>query len=303
MAGHDTQPPRIGVNPVIWSNDDLPILGDHISLERCLAEARAAGYAGIELGHKFPRESEPLRALLEEHELELVSGWYGGRLLERGVEAELEAARGQVELLRALGCGVFIYAEVSGCVHGTRGQPIEARRRLAAADLPEFGVALTAFAEALRARGLDLAYHHHMGTVIQTIDELRALVGVTGDDVGLTLDTGHVAFAGGEPGVIARELAPRVRHVHLKDVRDTVLRAVASGPASYLDAIVDGVFTVPGDGNLDFRPVLEALKAAQYSGWLVVEADQDPSLAEPAEFARRGATHVRQLAAEAGWFG
>ncbi|MEL6190344.1 MAG: TIM barrel protein, partial [Myxococcota bacterium] len=155
----------------------------------------------------------------------------------------------------------------------------------------------------LRSRGLALAYHHHMGTVVQTLDELRALLSVTGDDVGLTLDTGHLAFAGANPGVIAQELVDRVRHVHLKDVRETVLRAVAQGPASYLDAIVDGVFTVPGDGDLDFRPVLEALAGAQYRGWLVVEADQDPSLAEPAEFARRGAEHVRRLAGAVGLAG
>ncbi|MEL6186421.1 MAG: myo-inosose-2 dehydratase, partial [Myxococcota bacterium] len=146
MFGVELQHPRIGVNPVIWSNDDLPALGDHISLERCLSEARAAGYAGIELGHKFPRTADVLGPLLEDHDLALVSGWYGGRLLERGVEAELEAAEPQVELLSALGCEVLIYAEVSGCVHGTRGQPIEARRRLSAEDLPAFGVALTAFA-------------------------------------------------------------------------------------------------------------------------------------------------------------
>lgn len=272
----------------MWSNDDLPALGDDISLERCLFEARAAGFAGIELGHKFPRDPETLRARLGPHQLQLVSGWYGGRILERGAEAELRAAEAQIELLCRMGCETFIYAEVSGCVHGVRGQPLETRRRLASTDYADFGRELTAFAEGLRARGLSIAYHHHMGTVIQTIPELERLLAATGDVVGVTLDTGHVAFAGGEPAAVIRALGGRLRHLHLKDVRPTVIHAVSSGPSSYLDAIVDGVFTVPGDGALDFGPVVRALLDVDYRGWWVVEADQDPALADPGRFARMG---------------
>lgn len=291
---------RIGVNPVVWSNDDLPVLGDRNSLERCLREAREAGYAGVELGHKFPRDPADLRPLLDRHGLALVSGWYGGRLLERSPEAELDAAAAQVGLLEAMGCDVFIYAEAAGCVHGVRGRPLEARRRLDRSELAAFGGALTAFAEGLKARGLLLAYHHHMGTVIQTMEELEALIACTGDDVGLTLDTGHVAFAGGDPGLVARRFLARIRHVHLKDVRRTVIAAAESGPSSYLDAIVDGVFTVPGDGDLDFAPVLSALRDGGYAGWLVVEADQDPTYAEPLRFARMGHAHVRAVASSVG---
>jgi inosose dehydratase len=289
------------VNPVIWSNDDLPALGDDISVDRCLREARAAGYAGIELGHKLPRDAEALRALLAPRGLELISGWYGGRVSERGAARELEAAEAQVDLLRAFGCEVLVYAEVAGCVHGTMGQPIEARRCLAPSALVDFGRELTAFAEALRGRGLDLAYHHHMGTIIQTGDELERLLASTGDVVGLTVDTGHLAFAGADPGEIVRRFGPRVKHVHLKDVRGSVLASVTRGAGSYLDAIVAGVFTVPGDGDLDFRPILEALRDAEYAGWLVVEADQDPARADPAVFARMGAEHVRRLAADVGF--
>lgn len=291
---------RLGVNPVVWTNDDLPALGDDISLERCLSEARAAGYAGIELGHKFPRDAHLLRGLLGAHGLVLVSGWYGGRILERGARGELAAAEEQIELLRSLGSSVLIYAEVSGCVHGARGRPIEARRHLERQDLEALGQELNAFAEGLSERGLELAYHHHMGTVIQTMDELERLLEVTGESVGLCLDTGHIAFAGGVPEEVARRFGARVRHVHLKDVRRNVVRAAASGPSSYLDAIVGGVFTVPGDGDLDFVPVLEALRDGGYAGWLVVEADQDPRLAEPARFARMGAAHVRRLAEQVG---
>lgn len=290
----------LGVNPVIWTNDDMPTLGDHNSLERCLREARDAGYVGIELGHKFPRDPEVLGGLLREHNLSLISGWYGGRLLDRGFEAELEAASDQIDLLVSLGCQVLVYAEVSGCVHGVRWQPLEARGRIHPDDFPSFGYELTAFAEAVRARGLSLAYHHHMGTVVQTLDELDLLLKSSGSDVGLTLDTGHIAFAGGDPAAVIREAGQRLFHVHLKDVRNSVLKAVASGPSSYLDAIVDGVFTVPGDGDLEFEPVMNALRDVDYRGWLVVEADQDPAFAEPAQFARMGADHIRSLAGKVG---
>lgn len=290
----------LGINPVVWTNDDLPTLGDENSLERCLREARAAGYAGIELGHKFPRDPEVLAELLGRHRMRLVSGWYGGRLLERSVEAELSAAEEQVELLIALGCTVFIYAEVAGCVHGVRGQPLEARRRLDPSELERFGKGLSGFAEALGRRGLLLAYHHHMGTVVQTRLELEGLLEHTSDAVGLTLDTGHLAFAGADPASVTRRWGHRVRHVHLKDVRRTVLQAASRQPCSYLDAIVDGVFTVPGDGDLDFGPVLRALAEAGYDGWLVVEADQDPSVAEPALFAKMGRDHVAEVAEAVG---
>ncbi len=291
---------RIGVNPVIWTNDDLPCLGGHISVDRCLSEARAAGYAGIELGHKLPRDAALLRALLEAHDLELIGGWYGGRLLDRSVEEELVAAGPQLELLAELGSGVLVYAEVTGGVQGDRKLGIEARRRLGESEWGPFGRRLTAFAERARARGVSLAYHQHMGTVVETAEELDALVEATGDVVGLTLDTGHIAFSGAEPAAVVARLGSRIRHVHLKDVRKSVLSAVAQGPASYLDAIVDGVFTVPGDGDLDFSLVLAALRDVHYGGWLVVEADQDPAIAEPALFARKGADHVRSAAAAVG---
>lgn len=287
---------RLGVNPVGWSNDDLPALGEHNSLERCLRDAREAGYQGIELGRKFPRDPVVLGQLLERHGIRLVSGWYGGRLLARTPEEELRAAGSHIELLRALGCEVMIYAEVTGSVHGNRTHPLDARLRLEEAGAQRFGAQLSTFADRLSDVGLRLAYHHHMGTVVQTPDEIETLLEVTRPSVGLNLDTGHVAFAGGDPELAARRWGSRVCHVHLKDVRQTVVAAATRRPCAYLDAIVDGVFTVPGDGDISFGPVLRGLKDAGYEGWLVVEADQDPDLAEPALFARMGRQHVEDAA-------
>lgn len=283
---------RLGVNPIMWSNDDLPTLGSENSLEQCLSEAREAGFQGIELGHKFPRDPDVLKALLARYDMELIAGWYGGRLLDRSVDEEWDALQDHLALLQANDSQVFIYAEVSGCVHGVRGQPLEARLRLQEDAFDDFGRRLTDLAERLQARGMSFAYHQHMGTVVQTIDELHLLMKSTADVVGLTLDTGHLVFAGGDPESVIRTYGHRVNHVHLKDVRRTVVRAAFQGPSSYLDAIVDGVFTVPGDGDLQFEGAVSALCAAKYEGWWVIEADQDPALANPGTFARLGADHV-----------
>lgn len=291
---------RIGINPLTWTNDDLPQLGGDTPVEVCLSEARAAGYSGIEMGHKFPRNAVRLRPLLERHGLDLISGWYSAALLERSVEAEIEAVRGHLDLLAAMGCEVMVFAEVTGCVHGDRRAPLSKRPRLSDQQWSTFGTNLTRLAEHLQSRGLRLAYHHHMGTVIETEAEIDQLMLHTGEAVGLLLDTGHLAFADGDPvSVIARH-GPRIVHVHCKDVRTEVLADARQRDRSFLDAVLDGVFTVPGDGSIDFTAVAGALEQARYHGWLVVEAEQDPEVAHPLTYARMGFEHLSRVADQAG---
>jgi inosose dehydratase len=289
---------RLGTNPIAWSNDDMPELGGATPLETCLAEARRAGYEGIELGNKFPREAGALRPILDRHGLALVSGWWSARLLERSVEAELRAIAAHADLLQAMGCKVVIVAETIRGIAGARGTPLSRRPRLADAEWPDFCARLTALAEALQRRGLRLAYHHHMGTVVETDVEVDRLMEGTGDAVGLLLDTGHLAFAGADPSAVARRHRRRIVHVHCKDVRSAVLARARAEDCSFLDSVLAGVFTVPGDGVVDFAPVLKELRG--YSGWLVVEAEQDPEKAHPLTYAAMGARNLRRAAAEAG---
>jgi inosose dehydratase len=288
--------PRIGINPITWTNDDLPGLGDDIPLERCLREARAAGYLGIELGRKFPRDAKLLAPLLEEHGLALVSGWYSIRLLERDVDAEWQAMQPHFELLSALGCEVMVVAEVTGCVHGDRRARLSRRPHLAPQRWPGFGSRLTALAGRMRDHGLRMAYHHHMGTVVQSGADVAALLEHTRDPVGLLLDIGHLTFAGADPLAVVQTAPGRIAHVHCKDVRPAVLARVLNRDASFLDAVVDGVFTVPGDGCIDYAAVLAPLAEQGYAGWWVVEAEQDPVVAEPARYAALGHRHLAALA-------
>jgi myo-inosose-2 dehydratase len=288
---------RFGANPIIWSNDDLRELGADITLETCLSQARAVGFEGMELGHKFPREPRALAEVLGRHQLECISGWYSAGLLERGALEELTRLRPHLELLKAMGSEVLVFAEVTGAVHGDRKRPLSARPVLAARDWRKLGVRLTEVAAATAAEGVRLAYHHHMGTVVQSETDIDALMQATGPEVGLLLDTGHAAFAGADPAALARRHAGRIVHFHAKDVRAAVCAAARAGDWSFLKAVLEGVFTVPGDGSIAFEPVFAALP--DYRGWVVLEAEQDPARADPVRYATLGLTNLRRLTGQA----
>jgi len=279
----------------------MPELGGATPLETCLAQARLAGFAGIELGNKFPREAATLRPILARHGLELASGWYGSRLLERDVDAELTAAAPHLALLSALGCAAVVWCDVSAAVHTNRAVPLSRRPVLAEAELARLAARLGEVARRLAARGLRLAYHHHMGTAIQTGAEIERLLDLTPPELALLLDTGHLSFAGGDPVAMAARHAGRVAHVHAKDIRADVLARARAADMSFLDAVLAGVFTVPGDGCIDYAAVLAPLARAGYAGWLVVEAEQDPATADPLTYARMGHANLSRLARAAGF--
>ena len=309
---------RLGTNPIAWSNDDLRTLGGETPLDTCLAEARLAGFAGIELGHKFPGDAATLRPILARHDLALVSGWYSSNLLKRDAATEWKAMQPHLTLLRAMGCEVLILAETSGAVHGDRAVPLSRRPVMTDADWTLFAARLTSLSGAAQAEGLEIAYHHHMGTVVQTEAEIDRLMAETGSALKLLLDTGHAVFAGADPVALARRHRGRIAHVHCKDVRRAAMESAlwdvpasvplstvppppsAARPAgmSFLDAVVAGVFTVPGDGMVDFPAVLAELPG--YNGWLVVEAEQDPAIAHPLTYARLGHTNLMGFAKRAG---
>jgi len=293
-------PIRIGTNPIAWSNDDMPELGGDTPLETCLAEAREAGFTGIEKGNKFPTDPAALQAVLQRHGLIFVSGWYGAKLRVRDPEQEFRLMRPHFELLQACGCEVVVFAEVHGTVQGRRDTPVADRPVMAEAEWPRYLDRLGRLGDRMAAEGIRIAFHHHMGTVIEQEAEIDRLMADTPESVGLLFDTGHLAFAGADPAAVAAKWAGRINHIHAKDVRPDVLRRVRTERMSFLDAVVAGVYTVPGDGCLDFAAALRPLAAAGYSGWLIVEAEQDPAKATPLPYARKGYTHLRQAAEKAG---
>ncbi len=278
----------------------MPELGGDIPLEVCLAEARAAGFAGIELGGKFPRESRALESVLGGHGLDLVSGWYDGRLLDLGLEAEWQAVAAHLALLRDLGCRHIVYADTSRRSGGDLFAPISQRPVLSAAEWPAYGRSLTALARRMGDFGVGMAFHHHMGTIVETDDEVDRLMAGTEPEVGLLFDSGHSAFSGGDPLALATRHAKRIVHVHCKDTRRDVLDRARATDGSFMQAVLDGVFTVPGDGSIDFMAILRVLRTAGYGGWLVVEAEQDPSKAHPLTYAKLGFANLVRSALQAG---
>jgi inosose dehydratase len=296
-------PIRIGANPIGWSNDDLQEIGGQTPLETCLAEAKEAGFEGMELGHKFPREAGALKAALAPFGMACIGGWHSIALLQRTPQEEFALARAHRDLLKAMGTNVFIVAETSNAIHGDRGKPLSQRPRMAATAWADYGARMTRFADLMKAEGLDLIYHHHMGTIVETQADIDAFMAATGPSVGLLLDTGHATWGGSDPAALAARYRDRIRHVHAKDVRPDIMTKARAGDWSFLDAILGqgtelGIYTVPGDGMVDYPAVFRALTG--YSGWVVVEAEQDPEKAKPLAYAKRGVAHLRGTLREAG---
>lgn len=292
---------RIGINPITWSNDDAPELGGDIPLEVCLSETKLAGYAGTELGGKFPRQSAELKPIMQRHGLAVISGWYDGRCDEKDVGAEMDAIGPHLQLLKDMGATHVVYADTSRGRHGAIWDPISKRPELQAEEWPTYGRKLTQLAERMADFGVRMAFHHHMGTIIETDAEVDLLMKHTGEAVGLLYDTGHSTFSGGDPLQLIKTHVKRVVHVHCKDVRKPVFERARAEDMSFMGAVLEGIFTVPGDGSVDYPSILRVLAETNYSGWLVVEAEQDPGKAHPLTYATMGFKNLSCLAKEAGF--
>jgi inosose dehydratase len=279
---------RIGINPLSWMNDDLPSLGGETPLHVALTEGKKIGYEGFELGNKFPREPQALKTLLAQYDLALVSGWYSGRLAERSAEDEIAAVGPHLDLLAKNGATVMVYGEVADSIQGAPKPLYQRPRFFSDARWEEYARRLDTFAAYTLSRGVRVAYHHHMGAYVETPADVDRLMSLTGDAVGLLFDSGHVTFSGGDPMTMLERYIGRICHVHCKDVRPEIIKMA-------LDAVINGAYTVPGDGAVDFPSIIASLKRHGYRGWLVVEAEQDPVIAPSYEYAEKGFKTLRTL--------
>jgi inosose dehydratase len=290
---------RIGINPISWSNDDLPALGGETPLSTALSEGKEIGYEGFELNGKFPKDAEGVADVLKPYDLALVSGWYSSRLASRSVAEEIEAIAGHVELLKHNGANVLVYGEVADSIQGQRIRLVERPRFHSDSAWQEYADKLTELARFTLSQGVRLAYHHHMGAYVESPEDIDQLMARTGSEVGLLFDSGHCYMGGGDPLQVLRKHIGRVCHVHFKDVRKPVVHLARNNLWSFPDCIVNGTFTVPGDGDIDFAALLDVLIEAGYQGWLVVEAEQDPAVAPSYVYAKKGYETLRNLLAAA----
>ena len=294
---------RIGVNPLSWMNDDLPSLGGETPLETALAEGKEIGYEGFELGNKFPKDGPGLKAKLDAFGLACVSGWYSGELADDTnagtVDAEIARCHAHMDKLRFNGVKVVVYGEVAGSVQGQIDTPVSQRPQFASeAAWQAYAERLDAFGAQLKSRyGITLAYHHHMGAYVESPADIDRLMALTDPaKVGLLFDTGHAYFGGAaDPNALLKRHVARVVHVHCKDVRPALIAKARNNGWSFLNGVIAGTFTVPGDGVIDYDAVLGTLHTAGYQGWLVVEAEQDPAVAPSYQYAKKGYQTLRRI--------
>ena len=293
---------RIGISPIAWQNDDLPELTAAYSMEQALREAREIGYTGVERGQRMPKDTEGLRAYLDAADIALCGGWCSGNLLVHSVEEECAAIAAQVEQFVALGAPCIVYAECSNTVQGHPNTPVNDRPKLGRDEVRAYGARLSEVARWSADQGMPMAYHHHMGTIIETEDEVNWLMEGSDDALHLCFDTGHLLFGGGDVLATLDRWGDRVRHVHYKNLREGIARDVRENGRSFLDGVIAGAFTVPGDaeGAIDFGPVTSALERMDYRGWIVVEAEQDPAKADPYRYSKMGYDHIVEQCERAG---
>ena len=285
---------KLGVAPIAWSNDDMPELGGETTLEQCLEEASQAGYIGVESGGKFPKDSLVLIPKLEKYNLSLCSGWYGANLRKNSVNEEKQYLQQQLKLFQDCKSPCIVFAEVSGSIQGDPNRKLSTRPQMNTEEWKNFCEKISEIGKYLEDQGMPLAYHHHMGTVIETQEDTERLMEDTHDSVKLTLDTGHMLFAKGNSKKIFENYNSRIKHVHCKDIRKNVLEKSLNEDLSFREAFLEGAFTVPGDGCIDYKPLFDILKKNNYSGWLVVEAEQDPQKANPLEYAIKGYKYLTE---------
>jgi inosose dehydratase len=290
---------KLGIAPIAWWNDDLEELSDDVSLEECLRQAAEAGLTGMETGRRFPMNMDELGPILDRYGISVCGGWFSGLLLDGDIEAEKDRIAAQHAFFKAAGAPCIVYGETARSVQGERHRPLAEKPVISEPEMAAYGRKVSDFADWCAKEGMPISYHHHMGAVVEREPEIDLFM--KHSSVPLLLDAGHLAFAGGDNFRVIENHHARISHVHTKDIRQAVIDGLDRTRESFLDAVIKGAFTVPGDGSLDFEAIAKALAAKGYEGWFVIEAEQDPVANPPLEMARKGRAELFRVLAAAGY--
>ncbi|MDU7963208.1 MAG: TIM barrel protein [Clostridium perfringens] len=256
---------KLGIAPIAWTNDDMPDLGKENTFEQCISEMALAGFKGSEVGNKYPRDVEVLKKALELRDMEIASAWFS-------VSEQGHSIQGQMETPIFDGKYVLNEEEWKTLAEG-----------------------LNKLGALAKEKGMKLVYHHHMGTVVQTTEEIDKLMDLTDENlVYLLFDSGHLVYSGEDALEVLKKYVNRVKHVHLKDIRKEKVEEVKRDKLSFLQGVRKGAFTVPGDGDIDFEPIFKVLDDNNYEGYLLVEAEQDPAIANPLEYAIKARKYIKE---------
>jgi inosose dehydratase len=290
---------KLGMSPIAWWNDDLPQLSDDVSLEECLRQSRSAGFTGMEKGRRFPESAAEMLPILKKADVTLCGGWFSGTIVNESVDANKQRIKPMIDLFKAVSAPCIVYGEVGRSIQGDQSKPLATKPKLSDAEMKDYGAKMSDFASWVEAQGMPLVYHHHMAAVVETEPELDAFMASSA--ISLLFDAGHMAFAGGDVLRCIDKHHARIKHVHTKDVRMDVINKLDRTKESFLDAVIKGAFTVPGDGSLDFAAIVKKLSSYKYEGWFVVEAEQDPKKAPPIKMAEIGHKELMRVMTAAGY--
>ncbi len=292
---------KLGIAPIAWWNDDLAELSDDVTLEECLRQASVAGFTGMETGRRFPMDMAELGPILSRFGISVCGGWFSGTVLDDGIAANKDRIRAQMDFFTAAGAPCIVYGEVARSIQGDRSKPLASKPKLSEDQIRAYAHDMTAFGEWCADQGMPLSYHHHMAAIIETEAELDLFMKHSGAGIPLLFDAGHMAFAGGNVLRVLDNHHNRISHVHTKDVRMDVINGLDRSRESFLNAVMKGAFTVPGDGSLDFESIVKRCASYGYEGWFVVEAEQDPKVSPPLAMAQKGHKELLRVMAAAGY--
>lgn len=287
---------KLGIAPIAWTNDDMPELGGENTFEQCVSEMALAGFTGSEVGNKYPRGTEVLKRALELRGISIASAWFSSFLTTKAFEETANAFTKHRDFLHAMGAGVIVVAEQGHSVQGMMDTPVFSKKpHFTEEEWTKLARGLEELGRLAAEKNMKIVYHHHMGTGVQTLEEIDKLMEMTDPNlVYLLFDTGHLTFSDVNPEVVLNKYVNRIKHVHLKDIRKEMLERVKKEDMSFLNAVKAGVFTVPGDGMINYDPLFKILDENNYEGWFIVEAEQDPAKANPLEYAIKARGFIKE---------
>lgn len=288
---------KLGIAPIAWTNDDMPDLGAENTFEQCISEMALAGFTGCEVGNKYPRNDIPaLKKALALRNMQICNAWFSSFLITKPYEEVEKDFIEHITFLKEMGAKVVGISEQGHSIQGTDKSIFEEKYIMNDEEWDMLCKGINKLGKVAKDMGIKLCLHHHMGTVVQTEAEIDRLMANTDPEVfGLLFDSGHLAYCGEDYMSVLKKYANRIRHVHLKDIRPEMVKKVRDEHLSFLQGVRLGTFTVPGDGAIDFKPIFEVLEETDYEGYVLVEAEQDPAVANPLEYAIKARKYISEV--------
>jgi inosose dehydratase len=288
---------KLGIAPIAWTNDDMPDLGAENTFEQCVSEMALAGFTGCEVGNKYPRDTKVLKKALELRGMQICNAWFSSFLTTKPYEEVEKDFIEHITFLKEMGAKVVGISEQGHSIQGTDKPIFEAKYVMNDEEWDRLCTGINKLGKVAKDMGIKLCFHHHMGTVVQTEAEIDRLMANTDPELfGLLFDCGHLAYCGEDYMSVLNKYADRIRHVHLKDIRPEKVEQVKREHLSFLQGVRLGAFTVPGDGAIDFKPIFDVLEKTGYEGYVLVEAEQDPAIANPLEYAIKARKYIAEKA-------